>query len=468
MLKQVNNYGGGTKGPQDFTPDIDLIHGGSTYNNDHYGFPANGDMTITSGLNPGDRYQVHEELDPNYQVKYLDDCYGTIEAGKVKTCIVINTYIPKSSATSTSSESSTASTTQTTNSAQQNYLIPSWVRNNAKWWSQGQTSDSDFASGIGYLVTNKIIKADSRGTLGSTVVIPSNMQIPSWIKNDANYWAFGNIDDNTFLQGIQYMLDNNIITFSTHNTAKTGPVTNGNQQPQKVTIYFVDDETNAPVNALVTIGGGVTYMEKETERDGSISVSLRPGSYTITADADNYQRSTSTFEVKDSDLSTTISLKKLISASTEQTPQNTSPSQSSSPPSTAPQTTPPQTTPQVTPPTTPAPTTPPASTTTQTQLTVSISQTSAFFTHNIGSSPCPTPIAMVGLVSSQQGIWQVASAPSWVTVALNGNQAMIGFNCQLQSYTTQTLNGDVTFTFTSLDGQTASAIISITGQIHGQ
>ena len=35
--------------------------------------------------------------------------------------------------------------------------------------------------------------------------------IPEWIKNNAAWWADGQIDDSTFVQGIQYMIKNEII-----------------------------------------------------------------------------------------------------------------------------------------------------------------------------------------------------------------------------------------------------------------
>ena len=36
--------------------------------------------------------------------------------------------------------------------------IPDWVRNNAKWWADGQISEDDFVRGIQYLVEKGIIK----------------------------------------------------------------------------------------------------------------------------------------------------------------------------------------------------------------------------------------------------------------------------------------------------------------------
>ena len=40
--------------------------------------------------------------------------------------------------------------------------IPSWIKNNAGWWSAGEISDDDFLSGITYLVKNNIIIVDSQ------------------------------------------------------------------------------------------------------------------------------------------------------------------------------------------------------------------------------------------------------------------------------------------------------------------
>lgn len=36
-------------------------------------------------------------------------------------------------------------------------------------------------------------------------------EIPSWIKNNAGWWADDQIDDTTFVQGIQYMITNGIL-----------------------------------------------------------------------------------------------------------------------------------------------------------------------------------------------------------------------------------------------------------------
>jgi hypothetical protein len=35
--------------------------------------------------------------------------------------------------------------------------------------------------------------------------------LPSWIKNNAGWWADGAINDDTFIQGIQFLIKNGII-----------------------------------------------------------------------------------------------------------------------------------------------------------------------------------------------------------------------------------------------------------------
>ena len=39
-------------------------------------------------------------------------------------------------------------------------------------------------------------------------------EIPGWIKNNAAWWADGQIDDNTFVQGIQFLITSGIMKIS--------------------------------------------------------------------------------------------------------------------------------------------------------------------------------------------------------------------------------------------------------------
>jgi len=88
--------------------------------------------------------------------------------------------------------------------------IPSWIKNNAKWWSEGQIGDNDFIKGIQYLIQSGIMKVPQTQSGNGY-----SQQIPSWIKNNAGWWANGTITDNDFVKGIQYLIQENIIQIKT-------------------------------------------------------------------------------------------------------------------------------------------------------------------------------------------------------------------------------------------------------------
>ena len=85
--------------------------------------------------------------------------------------------------------------------------IPSWIKNNAGWWADGSIDDSSFIQGIQYLIKEGILQIPptAQGT-GS-----GSSEIPSWIKNNAGWWADGSIDDSSFIQGIQYLIKEGIL-----------------------------------------------------------------------------------------------------------------------------------------------------------------------------------------------------------------------------------------------------------------
>ena len=85
--------------------------------------------------------------------------------------------------------------------------VPGWVKNNAGWWASGQIDDNSFVQGIQFMIKNKLmnIPPTSQGSGSGT------NEIPSWIKNNAGWWASGQIDDGSFIQGIQYLIKEGII-----------------------------------------------------------------------------------------------------------------------------------------------------------------------------------------------------------------------------------------------------------------
>jgi len=86
--------------------------------------------------------------------------------------------------------------------------LPYWVKNNAKWWSEGSISNSDFLEGIKYMIKEDIVKiSDVSPKSGSATAD----DIPYWIKKNAGWWADGLINEDEFIRNIQYLISNKII-----------------------------------------------------------------------------------------------------------------------------------------------------------------------------------------------------------------------------------------------------------------
>jgi len=98
--------------------------------------------------------------------------------------------------------------------------VPDWIRNNAKWWSEGAIGDSDFTSGIQFMIKENIMiipdlpeevtqmeLKDEKRAMG----MEREQNVPDWVRNNAGWWADGLISDDDFVKGIQYLVEQGII-----------------------------------------------------------------------------------------------------------------------------------------------------------------------------------------------------------------------------------------------------------------
>ena len=85
--------------------------------------------------------------------------------------------------------------------------ISNWVKNNAKSWSSSLISDSEFVNGIEHLVEQGIISLSPSdlSNVGDRTIIPD------WVKNNARWWGNDQISDQDFVKSIQYMIKKGII-----------------------------------------------------------------------------------------------------------------------------------------------------------------------------------------------------------------------------------------------------------------
>ena len=97
-------------------------------------------------------------------------------------------------------------------------IIPEWVRNSAQWWALGQVSDQDFAKGLEYLINKQIISVP----IITQNVSDEKQEIPSWLKTNADWWSKGLLTDEEFLKSIQYLIEKNIIKIIASDTTCHG------------------------------------------------------------------------------------------------------------------------------------------------------------------------------------------------------------------------------------------------------
>jgi hypothetical protein len=170
---------------------------------------------------------------------------GTLN-DKTKTGIVWLYLFGKPPPTQEPQESS-----QTQQPASELVSIPSWIKNNAKWWSEEKIGDTDFVQGIKFLIENNIM------TIPQTAQGTANQQnIPNWIRNNAKWWADGLISDSDFVLGIQYLIKNGIMQVGP-TQSQFSVVTNSSQSLGTVTVNGETFEKKGHQSIQVQITGKI-------------------------------------------------------------------------------------------------------------------------------------------------------------------------------------------------------------------
>lgn len=85
-------------------------------------------------------------------------------------------------------------------------FIPDWIRNNAILWTQNQITNDEFATGLEFMIKEKIILIPDLIYSDS----PDNV-IPEWVKNTASWWADDQISDKEFSNSIKFLVKHGII-----------------------------------------------------------------------------------------------------------------------------------------------------------------------------------------------------------------------------------------------------------------
>ena len=84
--------------------------------------------------------------------------------------------------------------------------VPAWIRTNAGWWADGQIDDATFLTGIQYMISEGIISVDASSSEDSSD------EIPGWVKTTTGWWADGQVSDADFVNALSYLIENGIIS----------------------------------------------------------------------------------------------------------------------------------------------------------------------------------------------------------------------------------------------------------------
>ena len=80
--------------------------------------------------------------------------------------------------------------------------IPDWFKNTASWWSDDIISDDTFVSGLVFMINDNIIKSGLEQS-----VIYDGTSVPDWLKYDAKRWADNEMADDEFLNSMLRFVD---------------------------------------------------------------------------------------------------------------------------------------------------------------------------------------------------------------------------------------------------------------------
>ena len=125
--------------------------------------------------------------------------------------------------------------------------IPDWVRTNAGWWATNQIADSDFVSGIEFMIKQGIIQVPQTPQQENT-----QSKIPDWIKTSARWWADGIISDNEFTKSIEYLIKINVIRLDSQKVPQTSQPIQTIPATSRTTLNFYvnDQDLNTSPNGI--------------------------------------------------------------------------------------------------------------------------------------------------------------------------------------------------------------------------
>ena len=156
-----------------------------------------------------------ETSDPNgmrvdYSVKAIDDVDGVLESFcnySSGSFFPIGNTIVTCESFDNAGNLAAKSFTITIQLDPQLTIIPDWVKEVAVFWCNDTINDESFIEAIQYLIENNVIFIPINYDYGGD----SDQTIPNWIKNNACWWSEDLISDDDFTSGLEYLIERGII-----------------------------------------------------------------------------------------------------------------------------------------------------------------------------------------------------------------------------------------------------------------
>jgi len=160
--------------------------------------------------------------------------------------------------------------------------IPNWIKTNSGWWAEGQIDDDTFVSAIKFLITEDVLKIPSTAPRDN-----SPKEIPGWIKTTVGWWAEQKISDSEFVSAIQYLISNGILGITDDKIECSGSALCLTENVRRI----VDGDTIYTGNYIVRLS--LTNTPEANEPGGAAATSftadLCPLGSEITIDQDDLQ-----------------------------------------------------------------------------------------------------------------------------------------------------------------------------------
>jgi hypothetical protein len=84
--------------------------------------------------------------------------------------------------------------------------IPDWIKTYAQNWASGEISDQEFMGGLDFMLQNNIIVISNFNYEHSSID-----NVPSWFRNTAHWWSTDLISQQEFINSIKYLIQEDVI-----------------------------------------------------------------------------------------------------------------------------------------------------------------------------------------------------------------------------------------------------------------